>query len=87
MEKAHYDRAPNSSTVSTAHGGSCRQWLFWWCVHLDGELREDNTSPHNGYCADNFRARHFILQDDSLLSGKSLSQTANLLRKVPHRVA
>ena len=58
---------------SLRHGGSCRQWLFWWCVYLDVKFREDNTSPHNGHCADNFGAQHFILQEDKLSSGKSLS--------------
>ncbi len=40
---------------------------------MDVELREDNTSPHNGYYLHNFRARQFIVQDDRLFSGKSLS--------------
>ncbi len=52
------------------HGGSWQQRLFWWCVYLDVELREDNTSPRNGCCAVNFRARHFGRQ---AMSGKSVS--------------
>ena len=54
------------------HDVSCLQWLFWF-VYFDVELREDITNPHNGYCADNYHPRQFILQDDKLLSGKSLS--------------
>ena len=48
------------------HGGSCWQWLCWWCVYLHAELRKDSTRPHKGYCTDNLRAWHFILQGDGL---------------------
>ncbi len=39
---------------------------------MDVELREDNTNPCNGYCADNFLTRHCIVQHDRLWYGKSL---------------
>ena len=48
-------------------------------------LRKDNTSPRNEYCADNFRAGHFILQHSRLLSDKSLFAQDLSYGKMRHR--
>ncbi len=52
------------------HGGSHQQWLYCWCVYLDVELREDNTS----LCGQFSCVAFYVTQDDGRqLSGKSLS--------------